>query len=194
VSTQYARDRALIGCVSVDDAGCVATLIYEQANVNALAYGSKPEPLFRYAYSRLTDLLHRRNSSQSALTILFTNGNGKDPVDITRLLVSHGANVALRRRDGMTPLNLASVHGYAGSVHALLSAGADPNTADNSGATALMRAAFSNDFNTVSALIRSGASVSAKDRNGVTALGVAMSFPREDPKIVSLLRKHGATL
>jgi hypothetical protein len=47
-------------------------------------------------------------------------------LDLVRLLIERGADVTVRRKDGMTPLHGAAWRGHAVVARALLDAGADP--------------------------------------------------------------------
>jgi ankyrin repeat protein len=52
-------------------------------------------------------------------------------------LISHGADINARMKDGITPLMDASMRGHAQIVGVLLAAGADKEMRNNTGETAL---------------------------------------------------------
>jgi cytohesin len=58
-------------------------------------------------------------------------------VEVSRLLVEHGADVRAQNKEGSTPLHLASRHGSVGVARFLLEHGADVTTEDNEGLTPL---------------------------------------------------------
>ena len=66
---------------------------------------------------------------------------GLNKIEAVAALISHGADVNARDKNGETPLMLASYHGYAKVVEALLDAGADKElkatSGDDKGKTAL---------------------------------------------------------
>jgi ankyrin repeat protein len=95
----------------------------------------------------------------------------QDDAEMTRWLVSAGANVKAANRYGVTPLSLACANGNAAIVELLVESGADPNTTLPGGETVLMTAARVGALSSVKALLSRGAAVDAKDeRRGQTAL------------------------
>jgi ankyrin repeat protein len=125
-------------------------------------------------------------------------------IEKVQALLEKGADVAAKDNDGKTPLMWAlSGHNTSGTfnpatIHLLLEKGADVNARDNRGQTVLMLAVsfwatarFSVEslFSPmVKELIARGADVNAKDPDGKTVLMKA----QKNPKIVRLLKKHGA--
>ena len=103
---------------------------------------------------------------------------------IVDILLTAGAKVDVRNRDGDTALLLAALKIYTGAMSVLLAHGADVDARDNSNNTPLMRLAMMN-FNKrlfgegmtnslqeklLSMLVTAGADVNAENDNGETAL------------------------
>ena len=97
--------------------------------------------------------------------------------EMISLLMSHGANVNAKDKDGRTPLHKAvdnSARGWAGmspeTVAALIAHGADVNARSMSGETPLHVAARHGARELMAALIEAGANIRAKTDKGVTIL------------------------
>ena len=52
-------------------------------------------------------------------------------MEATRFLIEHGADVTARKKDGSTPLHMASRGGHVRVARVLLQYGADPAARDN---------------------------------------------------------------
>ena len=92
-------------------------------------------------------------------------------------LLSSGAAVNARTKEGWTALILAAQRNLSNLTSSLISRGADVNVRDKEGQTALMHAARKGNRKTVELLVKQGADVSAKDQAGRTALMYAQSPP-----------------
>ena len=94
-----------------------------------------------------------------------------DDLDLTRRLISAGADVTAANRYAVTPLSLAATNGNVSMVELLLEVGADPNAVLPGGETILMTAARTGRVEAVRALLARGADVHADDESrGQTAL------------------------
>ena len=110
---------------------------------------------------------------------------------ILELLITNGATVNHRARDGRTALMYAAENGDTQAVNTLLRNGASVNLADNDGETALMKAATSScTEETVRALLNAGADLNARDRKGRNALdSFRSSYACPDSTVGDLLQK-----
>jgi len=129
-----------------------------------------------------TDLYFRRTD----LIIAVEKG---DTVTVQTLL-TQGADVNEKSKDGWTALTIAAMKGHVAIVRMLLAAGADVNAKSPSGKTALMLTATIGHTATVQALLAAGADVNAKSPSGKTALMLATEISHT--AIVKLLKEAGA--
>ncbi|KAM5295485.1 2-5A-dependent ribonuclease isoform 2-T4 [Glossophaga mutica] len=79
--------------------------------------------------------------------------------DIVHLLLRHGADPCLRKRNGATPFILAGIVGHVGLLELLLSKGAQVNERDHHGFTAFMEAAWYGKVEALRFLYENGAEV-----------------------------------
>jgi ankyrin repeat protein len=77
-------------------------------------------------------------------------------LEITRLLLEHGAPVNAFQADNFTPLHAAAQNGDVEIIRLLLSAGADPNLRDAEGKTALDFARAEDHAEVIELLLQSG--------------------------------------
>jgi ankyrin repeat protein len=102
-------------------------------------------------------------------------------------LLSNGAEVDIRDKNGMTPLLLAARKGNREIVKLLLAHGADVNAQDYYLAwTPLILASALGHKEVVKLLLEYGADVDIKDQNGMTALKYAIKNGYKE--IVALLK------
>lgn len=87
-----------------------------------------------------------------------------DAALVQQLLLAHPECVNAVDAKGVTPLLLASEHGYTKIVAALLAKWANPNIADHIGRTPLHMAAFSGQIDLIKRLLAAGAWLNARDR------------------------------
>jgi uncharacterized protein len=105
-------------------------------------------------------------------------------------LLSEGANVNARFKEGFTALMLASLTNRPAIVTLFLRKGVDVNARTSHGVTALMLASGKGSIEIVKLLLESGADVNAKETTGWTALTHATKNGHENTR--ALLLKHGA--
>lgn len=117
-------------------------------------------------------------------------------VGLTSMLLVAGANVkATTRLGAFTPLHLASQHGHAAVVSALLGARADAGAKTATGATPLHLAARAGDPEGVSRLLAAGADVNAKESAyGQTPLMIAAGLDRAEAVTLLLARSADASI
>ena len=89
-----------------------------------------------------------------------------------------GADMNKTDIKGVTPLLVASRHGYVDIVKLLIGAGADPNGADNKGVTPVLAASESGHESVVKVLLKSGVYLRGTDE-GDTPLSVAAQLGHE---------------
>jgi ankyrin repeat protein len=106
--------------------------------------------------------------------------------EIAQSLLSKGADVNIKNKDGMTALMRA----IGDTVEILLDSGVDINAVDNSGRTALMHAIIDSLDYKADLLISKGADINIKTKRGVTALKLATES--NFIPIINALRMAGA--
>ena len=116
---------------------------------------------------------------------------GSGHKDVVELLLSKGAEVNAKNRDGWTPLHEAASSGQKDVVELLLSKGAEVNAKVKDGRTPLHEAAYADrKKEVVELLLSKGAEVNAKDDEGRTPLSNGIDFYARD--VVRILLQHGA--
>ena len=88
-------------------------------------------------------------------------------------LITEGANVNGRNRNGTTPLMIAAAYGHDRAVDLLIEKGANVNCANEEGTTPLMFAVRGGNVRCVRSLILAGADLTLCDGAGMTALTLA---------------------
>jgi sirohydrochlorin ferrochelatase len=111
-------------------------------------------------------------------------------LDIAQLLIDRGADVSAARKDGWTPLHLASRGGHEAVAQLLFDRGADVSAADEDGETPLHFASSGGYEAVARLLIDRGADVSAARKDGWTPLHLASRGGRE--AVAQLLIDRGA--
>ena len=93
-------------------------------------------------------------------------------VDVARLLIEHGADVATQREDGWTPLHLAASWGHVDLALLLIEHGADVVAQDEHGRTPLHRASLGGRVDLARLLIEHGADTTARMKTvGLRCIG-----------------------
>lgn len=105
----------------------------------------------------------------TALTAAATAGH----LDIVRILLKRGANVAVTNLKDVTALICAVQEGHWEVAECLLAAGASIDQPDGKGRTALMAAAAEGHLGVMELLLSKGADPKRTDREGLTALSWA---------------------
>ncbi len=108
-------------------------------------------------------------------------------VPVIRLLIENKANVNAVNKRGRTPLILACIGGYIGSVEELVHASAKVDVRDSEGCTALTRAVINRRPRTVALLIANGANVHIQDNKGRTPRDIAREA--KDTQILKMLEQ-----
>jgi uncharacterized protein len=106
----------------------------------------------------------------------------RDDVELAELLLTAGAHVSARTREGVTPLQLAAINGSGRMLGRLIKSGADPNAPlTPAGDTALMLAARTGKTDAIRLLLEAGADFNAKETwGGTTALMWAVAEGHAD--------------
>jgi ankyrin repeat protein len=121
---------------------------------------------------------------------------GRGDVDITEILIAHGAAVNEKDRGGNTALHAAAWDGRDEVVKLLLSKGAEADAKRSDGLTPLINAAGPgaerNGKGCVEMLLAKGANISATDEYGETPLHKAAYYGNKD--VVEILLTHGAAI
>jgi ankyrin repeat protein len=114
-------------------------------------------------------------------------------VRAVQFLLEHGADINARRKDLLTPLDLAVLRGDLKMARVLLDYGANVNAGNNRGQTLLHQMLWADNkdrFSAAQLLIEHGADVNAQDNYNDTPLHLAPLFL--ELKLVQMLVNHGA--
>ncbi len=117
-----------------------------------------------------------------------------DDLETADLLIRAGANVSAANREGILPMQLASINGSAVMIEKLIKAGANPNASlSKFGDTALMLTARTGKTDAVKLLLDNGAQVNAVETwGGTTPLMWAVS--ERHLETVKMLVAKGASV
>ena len=130
------------------------------------------------------------NYKQSPLHAAARLRDGTERKATVETLISAGADLSARDKEGWTPTHCGAANGHADTLKSLITAGASVDAADNHGLTPLREAAAAGHTAAVDALLSEGADVNAKCKQGYTPLHDAAWQGRADA--VRVLLDHGA--
>lgn len=102
-----------------------------------------------------------------------TAAAGRGKLEVSELLLDHGAILSRLNRRGISPLFCAVRQGHWQVARLLMQHGCDVNLSDKQGRTPLMVAACEGHCGTVEFLLSEGADIAAVDKEGLTALSWA---------------------
>jgi ankyrin repeat protein len=111
--------------------------------------------------------------------------------EITKLLISYGADVNVRNSRNATPLFWAVWYGHVDNCRALINHGSDCNHQNDNGWTPLHCAALQGHENVCSLLLHHGSKCNAENKSGYTPLRFAAEHGHKN--ICHLLIDYGAT-
>jgi ankyrin repeat protein len=89
-----------------------------------------------------------------------------------RELLAHGANIEAAKKNGSTPLMIASQCGNTDLVRELIARGANIEAGDDIGSTPLIYASWAGHADVVRELLASGANKHHVDNDGETAMSL----------------------
>ena len=128
------------------------------------------------------------NKKETPLHVTSRHGH----VDVTQLLLKHGADTEARDDDKCTPLLLASRREYVGVARVLLEYGADREARDGYNCTPLLLASMRGYLEVARVLLEHGADKDTRDERGWTPLMHASKMGHVE--IVRVLLKYGADM
>ncbi|CZS75070.1 unnamed protein product [Fusarium graminearum] len=123
--------------------------------------------------------------TEANLARIIKNGH----LEILKMLLKKGVDVAAADKDGRTPLHLASQNGHLEIVKMLLENGVDAAAADKDGWTPLHEAVWSGHLEIVKMLLENGVDAAAADKDGSTPLHRASQNGHLE--IVKMLLENG---
>jgi ankyrin repeat protein len=119
-----------------------------------------------------------------------------DSPDLVKFLISKGANVNLKNKDGWSALHFAARKGNLEKCKILIENKVEIDSLDKYGETALLKAARSgirDSGDICSLLIENGANVNVTDRDGNTPLLLASAYSAAK-RVVEILLLHNADI
>ena len=109
-------------------------------------------------------------------------------IEVTKVLISTGADVNVKDINGTTPLHSAIINGKKAVAELLIENGAELNAVTSSGQTPLHCAVSGDLRELVELLLSSGAEINFRNKTGKKPLDIAMEIGNN--RIINLLRTH----
>ena len=138
--------------------------------------------------ARPQDINARGGYHSTPLHAAIVKGN----IDLTKLLLEHGADITMLNAQGLTPVHEASKRVRLDIVELLLDHQVGVDIPDWGGRTPLAQASFEGELGVAQVLLRYGASVSSEDILGWTPLALGSLYGHLD--VMRLLIKSGAAV
>jgi ankyrin repeat protein len=165
-----------------------------QVNANGGHYVSPLGAALGRGYLDVAELLYRHGADVDVRgyemsTPLISAPIGREPGKIVMWLLSHGADLTLRKSDFRTALHLAAFNGQVEVTRILLEHKADQNAPDREGRTPLHLASLNGHIDVVRLLVEDGVDMGAQDNNCSTALHLASREGHVD--VGRFLLEHG---
>eukprot|EP00916_Digyalum_oweni_P001562 GHVL01003002.1.p1 GENE.GHVL01003002.1~~GHVL01003002.1.p1 ORF type:complete len:176 (-),score=24.46 GHVL01003002.1:463-945(-) len=120
--------------------------------------------------------------------------------DIVKEFVSHGANINIKSKYGLTPLHYASGYGVDNAnidlITYLIKNGAKHDILAADGLYPIHRAVYNNHIDIVKELVSHGVNINMQSKNGMTPLGFALFYAGDNANIdlLTYLYENGTQL
>jgi ankyrin repeat protein len=175
-----------LGQVAILLEGGADPQLQDKDGKDALAYASAS------GATQIVQLLLKQNSSAGQPSQAIIEAAESGNVEMVKLLVSQGANVNGRDKEGRTALYCASLNGHPEVVRILLKNGADPNISDDQHKAPLHCVGWCGNLEIARLLIKAGADLNAGNAYGMTPTFFASTGFW--PELLHLLKQSGAEL
>ena len=112
-------------------------------------------------------------------------------IEVSRVLIEHGSDIAYRDRLHYTPLDYAVLYGHVKIVELLVAKGANENRMNKS---SLHLAAEANQLKVIEVLLAHGFNPDSHDKFGYTLLHRAAKYKKPKLEVVEVLVRNGANV